>query len=1153
MQFDNGSGATLNRVTGANVSSIDGLLSGTGSVYLINPNGVIVGRSGVVSVGGSFVASTLDVTNSNFLAGGDLTFTGSSPAAVINYGKVGALGGDVALIAARVENDGAITAANGTAGLIAGYSVVLRDAAVDDGKFSVLVGGTGTSVTNGGVIAAANAELRAEGGNVYALAGDTAGVIRATGVKADQGKVWLVADGGTLSVAGSITAQGANGAGGAIETSGHNVTVGKALIDAHDGTWLVDPADLTIDSTAATTINASLNAGTSVTEQTTATTSSGAGTANANGDGDIIVAAPLSWFTAAGLTLSAYRNVDVEAQITASGGGALTLIADNSGAANGGTLLFNGGSVQFSGSNRGQPTGSLAIGVGSGAPTNYVLVSDLTTLSNDIAANNSGDYALAVPVDASVGGTITYTNRIPIASTASTPFAGMLEGLGNTISNLTINSSLYYDEGPINLGLFGLIGSSGTVRDLGLVQVSINASTNSNMANFVAGGLAASDAGTVIDVYDTGSVYVNLGTAGGLIGIVSGGTIVNASSAAAVTGAGYGDLGGLIGLANNQVLADGTIRAVSVMGSSASGAVTNSSPYYRTDQDAGSIGGLIGELDGGVDSNGLIGGLVSNSSASGTVSATGVEDAIGGLIGTTREAQVTGDYSTGPVTSSESNAGGLVGTAFGTTIFKSFATGAVQTTLDDSGGLVGEVVGPNGETSLISMVSDSYATGSVAGLYAGGLVGDNAGMITGSYAAGAVSGSGSGGLVGHNSGSISDAYATGPVSGATSSFSFIQSGVGGLVGANEGTISSAYASGAVNAYGSTPAGGLIGTNISGIVANGYYDQSTTGLTTGTSGEADTQSGITAIGGATNLSPYSTSTYTGFDFGSTWTMVEGATRPLLRSEYSTTITNGHQLQLIYLNPTASYTLAADIDLGAELANAANVWNPAVGFTPIGSGAANFAGTFNGAGHAINGLSVDLPSSYDVGLFGFVGSGGTVENLSLAGGKVTGDSYVGELAGQNYGILFNDHVTGFSVASNANSGDLVGYNDGAVTGSSATGWSVGGYNAGGLVGVNGAGGTVTGSDALGAVQGVQFVGGLVGSNAGTISQSYATGDVTASSAVVGGFVGYNTGAISNVYATGWAAAGGYVAGGLVLQLRIVSLVVTECGGGLMTSSP
>ena len=41
--FDNGNGATLNRVTGSHVSSILGTLSATGSLYLINPQGIVVG------------------------------------------------------------------------------------------------------------------------------------------------------------------------------------------------------------------------------------------------------------------------------------------------------------------------------------------------------------------------------------------------------------------------------------------------------------------------------------------------------------------------------------------------------------------------------------------------------------------------------------------------------------------------------------------------------------------------------------------------------------------------------------------------------------------------------------------------------------------------------------------------------------------------------------------------------------------------------------------------------------------------------------------------------------------------------------------------------------------------------------------------------
>jgi len=92
--FDNGTGATLNRVSaGAPISELNGVLSATGSVYLINPSGVIVGKTGVINVGGTFVASTQDVTDGGFMAGGSLNFSGASNGAVVNYGRIGALGG----------------------------------------------------------------------------------------------------------------------------------------------------------------------------------------------------------------------------------------------------------------------------------------------------------------------------------------------------------------------------------------------------------------------------------------------------------------------------------------------------------------------------------------------------------------------------------------------------------------------------------------------------------------------------------------------------------------------------------------------------------------------------------------------------------------------------------------------------------------------------------------------------------------------------------------------------------------------------------------------------------------------------------------------------------------------------------------------------
>ena len=77
VNFDNGSGATLNRVTGSDLSSIYGSLSATGSIYLINESGIIFGDTGVVDVGGDFVGSTLGVDSSDFLNEGATSYSGS--------------------------------------------------------------------------------------------------------------------------------------------------------------------------------------------------------------------------------------------------------------------------------------------------------------------------------------------------------------------------------------------------------------------------------------------------------------------------------------------------------------------------------------------------------------------------------------------------------------------------------------------------------------------------------------------------------------------------------------------------------------------------------------------------------------------------------------------------------------------------------------------------------------------------------------------------------------------------------------------------------------------------------------------------------------------------------------------------------------------
>ncbi len=254
------------------------------------------------------------------------------------------------------------------------------------------------------------------------------------------------------------------------------------------------------------------------------------------------------------------------------------------------------------------------------------------------------------------------------------------------------------------------------------------------------------------------------------------------------------------------------------------------------------------------------------------------------------------------------------------------------------------------------------------------------------------------------------------------------------------------------------------------------------------------------------------------------------------------------------PNASYTLASNIDAsgtsGGDVWGNSNGWFNAT-FVPIGMRIIPSTGTFNGMGHIISGLTINLPNSEDVGLFGITDTGSVIKNVGLVGGNVSGSSDVGALVGRNSGsistVMPQGSVTG-SESNYSSVGGLVGANYGSISSSYSTA-GVSGYNeVGGLVGYNAyyggisnsyATGSVSGykrsrrigrlqrrsinsSYATGSVSGNNDVGGLVGYNyyGGSISNSYATGSVSGNNDV-GGLVGYNDGAINNTYAVGSAS--------------------------------
>jgi filamentous hemagglutinin family protein len=213
--------ALLNRVTGADPSQILGKLNANGRVYVVNPNGVLVGPGARINTA-EFIASTLDLSDADFLNGGDLSFRGDSEAGVINLGEIKTDNGDLILVAQVVENAGTLEADKGTVALGAGQKVIYRPDAdqrlVIEAALSEPIAASG--VDNTGLIEAAQAELKAAGGHVYDLAINQSGVVRATGVKKKDGRILLTSEGGDLRVSGQLQAQDADGSGGEILVGG---------------------------------------------------------------------------------------------------------------------------------------------------------------------------------------------------------------------------------------------------------------------------------------------------------------------------------------------------------------------------------------------------------------------------------------------------------------------------------------------------------------------------------------------------------------------------------------------------------------------------------------------------------------------------------------------------------------------------------------------------------------------------------------------------------------------------------------------------------------------------------------------------------------------------------------------------------------------
>ncbi len=248
--------SVLNRVVGQDASLIMGLLQSNGMVFLINPNGIFIGPGARIDVNG-FIASTLGLSDQDFLAGKYNFAAGASAAAIQNQGTISTpSGGKVYLIAPNVENSGLIYSPGGDVMLAAGQSVQMVDSLCSDIAVVVsapadtalnlgqILAGSGKAGIYGGLIhqnglVSADSAAVGEGGRIVfrATNGVTLGAGSVTTANgAGGGQIEIRSEDGTTAVSGTVTATGTDGNGGDVAILGSHIELtGRTLVDASGG------------------------------------------------------------------------------------------------------------------------------------------------------------------------------------------------------------------------------------------------------------------------------------------------------------------------------------------------------------------------------------------------------------------------------------------------------------------------------------------------------------------------------------------------------------------------------------------------------------------------------------------------------------------------------------------------------------------------------------------------------------------------------------------------------------------------------------------------------------------------------------------------------------------------------------------------------
>ncbi len=916
--FAQSGSSSLNRVNSNNPSEIFGHLNANGQVILVNPNGILFGAGSSVNVG-SLVATTMNIKDADY-QNGNMTFTRDANLGTIrNEGALTAEDkGYIALLSPTVVNTGVIKAAMGTVSLAAGDKIALsldgsglKTIIVEPSTIQTLIDNKSLISASGGVVYLGAKQAQSLLDGVMNLT--NSGIIEANTMNNTNGKVTL--DGDNIEVSGTIQAKGGEvRAGNAnnnltvikgtatleaefVETSGHKLKVEDG-IKIKAKSWLIDPTDITIESTGSTSdltgssikaslIESTLNSGTGVTLSAT---------------NDINVNEALSWNQSL-LTLTAGNNININSIMTATGTAALTMATGASGAIN---MGMNASKTAFTGKINYSASGALTIN-----NDVYTVISNRAGLEaiNTDMASLAGKYVLGADIDLSANGGGNWTpigsGQWDNGSSSYFAFKGHFDGFGHKIDNMTINNSTDSYQ-----GLFGLV-QHGIISNISLTNASLTIGGGNydygvlvGMANASLSTLNGDSLTSNISIYNTitsGTIAGNGGEmyVGGSIGAISSGSdgekvsLSNSYSSVTISGNLSEYVGGLVGGVSGQ--------NISITDSGASGDISTTYAY------ADSFGGFAGYVAGNSSTNSDV--LIERVYATGDVS--GAVQSVGGLIGHTEYGvTINESYAKGNTIEGSDSVGGLIGsTGSGdsatatTTIKNSFADTTIILPAA-SGAEYYAIGGLVGEFNWHSVIENSFALGSItldatgidniSAAAIGGLVGGayNGSAINKSYAKVNISMTmaaldnangdiglwGIGGFAGVSEERITNSASLGNVTittGAISNSSYLLAG--GFIGymdssGDDPTIDNNFASGFVNVTSGSVSGdsfknssGFIGAYLANnnIGAQATKDNST--ITNNKSATADNEATVGAIG-TTSQATYGANGL-GFDFTS----------------------------------------------------------------------------------------------------------------------------------------------------------------------------------------------------------------------------------------------------------------------------------------------